>query len=88
VRDLSDKKLNNMQPVLLPLLCHNDNTILFDELGIEYNYENLTRVEFMFFVIEYACSNTKNDREFTEIVSNGESFVVDLTWHEFKKLFK
>jgi len=79
---------NNMKGILLPLLCHNDNTILFDELGIEYNYENLTRVEFMFFTIDYACSNTKNDREFTEIVSMGESFVVDLSWNEFKKLFK
>ena len=81
-------KLNNMLPVLLPLLCHNENTILFDELGVDYNYENLTSVEFMFFNIDYACSNTKNDREFTEIVSNGDSFVVDLRWHEFKKLFK
>jgi hypothetical protein len=77
-----------MQPVLLPLLCHNENTILFDELGVDYNYENLTSVEFMFFTIDYACSNTKNNREFTEIVSNGDSFVVDLRWHEFKKLFR
>ena len=77
-----------MEGIILPLLCHNDNTILFDELGIEYNYENLTRVEFMFFTIDYACSNVKNDREFTEIVSMGESFVVDLTWNEFKQLFK
>jgi hypothetical protein len=77
-----------MTPVILPLLCHNDNTILFDELGIDYNYENLTSVEFMFFNIDYACSNIKNNREFTEIVSTGESFVVDLSWDEFKKLFK
>jgi uncharacterized protein YrzB (UPF0473 family) len=76
-----------MKPVLLPLLCHNENTVLFDELGVEYNYESLTSVEFMFFNIDYACSNTKNNREFTEIVSLGESFVVDLTWDEFKKLF-
>ena len=76
-----------MKPILLPLLCHNENTVLFDELGVDYNYENLTAVEFMFFNIDYACSNTKNEREFTEIVSLGESFVVDLTWIEFKKLF-
>ena len=77
-----------MLPVLLPLLCHNENTILFDELGVDYNYENLTSVEFMFFTIDYACSNTKNNREFTEIGSNGDSFVVDLRWPEVKTLFR
>jgi hypothetical protein len=76
-----------MKPILLPLLCHNENTVLFDELGVDYNYENLTAVEFMFFTIDYACGNTKNEREFTEIVSLGESYVVDMTWSDFKKLF-
>lgn len=76
-----------MKPVLLPLLCHNENTILFNELGIDYNYKDLECIEFMLFDISYACSNTKNGQEFTEVISDGESFVVDLTWNEFKSLF-
>jgi hypothetical protein len=76
-----------MKPVVLPLLCHNEDTALFNELGVAYNYQDLDEVEFMFFNIDYACGNFRDGREFTEIVSNEETFVVNLSWNEFKKLF-
>ncbi len=85
--DLLDKKLNNMQPVVLPILCHNSDTILFSELGVSYNYNSLDEVEFMFFHIDFACGNVKDGMHLTEIVVNDEAYVVNLPFDQFKQLF-
>jgi hypothetical protein len=77
-----------MQPVVLPILCHNSDTILFKELGVDYNYADLDEVEFMFFHIDFACGNIKQGKEYTEIVCDGEAYVVNLPFTEFKQLFK
>jgi hypothetical protein len=87
VLDSLDKKLNNMQPVLLPILCHNSDTILFSELGVEYKFSDLEEVEFLFFNIDYACGNFKQGKEYTEIVCDGDAYVVNLTFDQFKQLF-
>lgn len=76
-----------MKPVALPILCHNEDTALFNELGINYKFQDLEEVEFLFFHIDYACSNFRDGREFTEIVSGEDAYVVNLTFSEFKKLF-
>lgn len=87
VLDLLDKKLNKMQPVTLPILCHNSDTILFSELGINYNYKDLEEVEFMFFHIDFACGNVRDGMHLTEIVVNEEAYVVNLPFDQFKNLF-
>ena len=87
VRDLSDKKLNNMLPVTLPILCHNSDTILFSELGVSYNFNDLDEVEFMFFHIDFACGNIRDGMHLTEIVVNEEAYVVNLPFEQFKQLF-
>jgi len=76
-----------MKPVVLPILCHNSDTILFSELGIEYKFEDLEEVEFIFFTLDYACGNIKQGKEYTEIVCGEDAYVVNLTFTEFKKLF-
>jgi hypothetical protein len=76
-----------MIPVTLPILCHNSDTILFSELGVSYNFENLDEVEFMFFHIDFACGNVRDGKEYTEIVVNEEAYVVNLPFREFKQLF-
>lgn len=76
-----------MKPVVLPVLCHDSDTILFSELGINYNYEDLEEVEFMFFKIDYACMNDTKDKEYTEIVVGDEAFVVNMPFEQFKQLF-
>jgi hypothetical protein len=76
-----------MQPVVLPILCHNSDTILFSELGIEYKFEDLEEVEFIFFNIDFACGNVKQGKEYTEIVVNEEAYVVNLPFKDFKQLF-
>lgn len=81
------KKLNNMKPVTLPILCHNSDTILFSELGINYNFNDLEEVKFMFFNIDFACGNVRDGMHLTEIVVNEEAYVVNLPFEQFKKLF-
>lgn len=76
-----------MQPVLLPVLCHNEDTILFRELNIDYKFEDLEEVEFMFFNIDYACGNYKDGREYTEIVCGEDAYVINLSFEQFKQLF-
>lgn len=76
-----------MKPVTLPILCHNSDTILFSELGINYNFNDLEEVEFMFFNIDFACGNFRDGMYLTEIVVNEEAYVVNLPFDEFKKLF-
>jgi hypothetical protein len=76
-----------MQPVLLPILCHNSDTILFSELGVEYKFSDLEEVEFLFFSIDYACGNFKQGKEYTEIVCDGDAYVVNLSFDQFKQLF-
>lgn len=76
-----------MKPVTLPILCHNSDTILFSELGINYNFNDLEEVEFMFFNIDFACGNVRDGMHLTEIVVNEEAYVVNLPFDEFKKLF-
>ena len=76
-----------MKPVTLPILCHNSDTILFSELGINYNFNDLEEVEFMFFNIDFACGNVRDGMHLTEIVVNEEAYVVNLPFEQFKKLF-
>lgn len=76
-----------MRPVVLPILCHNSDTILFSELGVSYNYNDLDEVEFMFFHIDFACGNVRDGMHLTEIVVNEEAYVVNLHFEDFKKLF-
>lgn len=76
-----------MKPVVLPILCHNEDTALFNELGISYKFKDLEEVEFLFFSIDYACGNYRDGQEFTEIVCGEDAYVVNLTFNEFKKLF-
>ena len=76
-----------MKPVVLPVLCHDESTALFNELGITYSYNDLNEVEFLFFHIDFACGNVRDGKEFTEIVSGEDSYVINLTFEAFKKLF-
>ena len=76
-----------MKPVVLPVLCHDESTALFNELGITYSYNDLNEVEFLFFKIDFACGNVRDGKEFTEIVTGEESYVINLTFDEFKKKF-
>jgi len=76
-----------MKPVVLPVLCHNEDTALFNELGISYKYQDLEEVEFIFFNIDFACGNNRDGKEFTEIVSGEDSYVINLRFNDFKKLF-
>ena len=76
-----------MKPVTLPILCHNSDTILFSELGINYNFNDLEEVKFMFFNIDFACGNVRDGMHLTEIVVNEEAYVVNLPFEQFKKLF-
>ena len=76
-----------MKPVTLPILCHNSDTILFSELGVNYNYNDLDEVEFMFFHIDFACGNVMDGMHLTEIVVNDEAYVVNMPFEQFKQLF-
>jgi hypothetical protein len=73
-----------MLPITLPILVHNDDTICLKELDLEYDYEDLTEVEFVFFTIDFACRYAKQGREYCEIVSGEDSFVANITFNELK----
>ena len=73
-----------MKPIELPILCHNEDTIILKELELNYDYNDLTSVQFMIFDINFASKYVKNGKEYVEIISGEESFVADITWEEFK----
>lgn len=74
-----------MKPIELPILCHNEDTIVLKELELNYDYNDLTPVQFILFDINFASKYIKDGREYVEIISGDESFVADITWEEFKK---
>lgn len=74
-----------MKPIELPILCHNEDTIILKELELNYDYNDLTSVQFILFDINFASKYVKNGKEYVEIISGEESFVADITWEEFKQ---
>lgn len=77
-----------MIPVVIPILCHDDNTILLRDLELDVKYEQLTPVDFMFFTIDFACRYEKDGRQYTEIVSGEDSFVSNLSFDQFQDIVR
>lgn len=75
-----------MIPIVIPILCHNEETIVLADLDLDCDYRQLTEVEFMFFTIDFACRYEKAGREYTEIVSGEDSFVSSLSFKQFQDI--
>jgi len=77
-----------MIPIVIPILCHNEETIVLADLDIDCDYRHLTEVDFMFFTIDFACRYEKQGRQFTEIVSGEDSFVSSLSFEKFQDIVR
>jgi hypothetical protein len=75
-----------MIPIVIPILCHNDETIVLRDLEIKTTYTRLTEVDFMFFTIDFACRYEQDGKEYTEIVSGEDSFVSSLSFKQFQEI--
>jgi hypothetical protein len=75
-----------MIPVVIPILCHNDETIVLRDLDVKTTYTRLTEVDFMFFTIDFACRYEQDGKEYTEIVSGEDSFVSSLSFKQFQDI--
>jgi hypothetical protein len=75
-----------MIPIVIPILCHNDETIVLRDLEVKTSYTRLTEVEFMFFTIDFACRYEQDGKEYTEIVSGEDSFVSSLSFKQFQDI--
>jgi hypothetical protein len=75
-----------MIPVVIPILCHNDETIVLRDLEVKTSYTRLTEVDFMFFTIDFACRYEQDGKEYTEIVSGEDSFVSSLSFKQFQEI--
>jgi hypothetical protein len=75
-----------MIPIVIPILCHNDETIVLRDLEVKTSYTRLTEVEFMFFTIDFACRYEQDGKEYTEIVSGEDSFVSSLSFKQFQEI--
>ena len=75
-----------MIPVVIPILCHNDETIVLRDLDVKTTYTRLTVVDFMFFTIDFACRYEQDGKEYTEIVSGEDSFVSSLSFKQFQDI--
>jgi len=72
-----------MDPIILPILIHSDNTLMLKDLGVDFRYEDLSENEFCFFKIDFACRSFKNGKEYTEINVGENSFIANVTFDEF-----
>ena len=77
-----------MIPIVIPILCHNDETIVLRDLDVKTTYTRLTEVEFMFFTIDFACRYQQDGKEYTEIVSGEDSFVSSLSFDQFQDIVR
>jgi hypothetical protein len=77
-----------MIPIVIPILCHNDETIVLRDLDVKTTYSRLTEVEFMFFTIDFACRYQQDGKEYTEIVSGEDSFVSSLSFDQFQDIVR
>ncbi len=77
-----------MIPVVIPILCHDDNTIVLRDLELDVKFEQLEAVDFMFFTIDFACRYEKDGRQYTEIVSGEDSFVSSLSFEQFQDIIR
>jgi len=75
-----------MIPVVIPILCHNDETIVLRDLDVKTTYTRLTEVDFMFFTIDLSCRYEQDGKEYTEIVSGEDSFVSSLSFKQFQDI--
>jgi hypothetical protein len=75
-----------MIPIVIPILCHNDETIVLRDLDVKTTYTRLTEVDFMFFTIDFACRYEQDGKEYTEIVSGEDSFVSSLSFKQFQDI--
>jgi hypothetical protein len=75
-----------MLPITIPILCHNDETIVLRDLEIKTTYTRLTEVDFMFFTIDFACQYEQDGKQYTEIVSGEDSFVSSLSFKQFQEI--
>jgi hypothetical protein len=77
-----------MIPIVIPILCHNDETIVLRDLDVKTTYSRLTEVDFMFFTIDFACRYQQDGKEYTEIVSGEDSFVSSLSFDQFQDIVR
>jgi hypothetical protein len=75
-----------MIPIVIPILCHNDETIVLRDLDVKTTYTRLTEVDFMFFTIDFACRYEQDGKEYTEIVLGEDSFVSSLSFKQFQDI--
>jgi len=72
-----------MDPIVLPILIHTDDTMLLKNLGADFRWDDLVENEFCFFKIDFACRSFKDGREYVEINVGENSFIANVTFDEF-----
>ena len=77
-----------MQPIKVPILCHDDVSKQMKDLGIETNFEDLKRTWFVFFYIDYMAQMIRDDMEYTEMVVDDHSYICDMKMDDVLKLIK
>ena len=77
-----------MQPIKVPILCHDDLSKQMKDMGIETNFEDLKRTWFVFFYIDYMAQMIRDGVEYTEMVVDDHSYVCDMKMDDVIKLFK
>jgi len=77
-----------MQPLKIPILCHDDVSKQMKDLGIDTSFAELRRTNFVFFYIDYMAQMFRDGIEYTEIVMDDHSYVSDMVMDDIIKLIK
>jgi hypothetical protein len=77
-----------MQPISLPILHHSDNTATFKEMGIDYSLDECELRNMVFYHINAISPYFDNEKEYTNIHTNGSEYICPLTIKEVKNIIK
>ena len=77
-----------MQPILLPILHHSDNTATFKEMGIDYSLDECETRDMTFYHINAISPYYENDKEYTNIHTNGSEYICTLLIKDVKNIIK
>lgn len=77
-----------MLPIKIPIICHDNVSKQMKDMGIETDFAEMQRINFVFFYIDYMAQMFKNDIEYTEVVVYNNSYVSDMKIDEIFKLIR
>lgn len=70
----------------LPILHHNDSTSLLKDIGVEYSLEQCEVRDMIFYHINAISPYYDNDKEYTNIHTNGSEYICPLKIEQVRKV--